>query len=354
MSIALGVHVGVDEVSAVLVEADLPELGAVSTRVVSVASAPGGVGDAVTTMLGIMRVQAAQNDLTIMGSAVVCDSIVLCGIVRDALAAHRVRDVVVVDAGDPRLDSGVPMGIAAALFGVVAAAATSGELSTDGREDIEAGDGPSGGDRTGNPRTARLTMIGLGIAVLAALSGATVWAMTATGPESNPAVGTADAVADMPSSARVVVDTTGAPSGSPSASAVETKTLEAPEFGPVPIGAWSEPALSEGLVPAPVADAASETGGSGGSGSGGGGKPDRVIVGGGGNSSDAPDVEESAGGRTSTVSPKPQPQPDPEPEPEPEVPDTDSPTTTVEVPETTEPTSTSEEPTAEVDVDPIG
>ncbi|WP_155289389.1 hypothetical protein [Rhodococcoides fascians] len=348
MSIALGVHVGVEEVSAVLVEADLPELGPISTRTVSVAAAPGGVGDAVTTMLGIMRVQAAQNDLHIVGSAVVCDSIALCGIVRAALVAHAVRDVGVVDAGDPRLDVEVPFAVAAALFGTATGPASwRSELSPD---ELDAGEdvgGPSGGDRTGTPRSARLTMIGLGIAILAALSGATVWALAATGSEQSPAVGTADAVvvAETPSSATVVAGTTGTPLGSSTLPSVDAQGVEAPPFGPVPVGVWSEPPPAA-LVPTPVADAASGTGGSGG-----GGQPDRAIVGGGGNSSDAPDGDESGGGRTPTKDPKPQPEP--EPEPEPEVPDTDPPTTTVEVPVTTEPTSTPEEPSAEPTVEQV-
>ncbi|MDI9894129.1 hypothetical protein QM797_05270 [Rhodococcus sp. IEGM 1381] len=344
MSIALGVHVGVEEVSAVLVEADLPELGPISTRTVSVAAAPGGVGDAVTTMLGIMRVQAAQNDLHIVGSAVVCDSIALCGIVRAALAAHDVRDVGVVDAGDPRLDAEVPFAVAAALFGTATGpAAWRGELSADGLEAGEDVGSPFVRDRTDTPRSARLTMIGLGVAVLAALSGATVWALAATGPEQSPAVDTADAivVAETPSSATVVADSTGAPLDSSSVPSVDPRAVEAPPFGPVPVGAWSEPPPA-GLVPTPVAEAASGTGGSGGGGSADGGRPDRVIVGGGGNS---PFDDEAGGGQTPTKDPKP------EPEPEPEIPDTDPPTTTVEVPVTTEPTSTPEEPAAEPTVD---
>ncbi|MCZ4518163.1 hypothetical protein O4220_06500 [Rhodococcus ruber] len=343
MSIALGVHVGVEEVSAVLVEADLPELGPISTRTVSVAAAPGGVGDAVTTMLGIMRVQAAQNDLHIVGSAVVCDSIALCAIVRAALAAHDVRDVGVVDAGDPRLNAEVPFAVAAALFGTATGpVAWRGELSADGPEAGEDVGSPSHGDRMGTPRSARLTMIGLGVAILAALSGATVWALAATGPEQSREVGTSDAivVAETSSSPTAVADDTGVPFGSASVPSADTPALEAPTFGPVPVGAWSEPP-SAGIVPTPVAEAASNTGGYGG-----GGKPDRVIVGGGDSS---PVGDEAGGGRTPTKDPKPQPEP--EPEPEPEIPDTDPPTTTVEVPVTTEPTSTPEEPAAEPTVD---
>ncbi|OZD85860.1 hypothetical protein CH273_03835 [Rhodococcus sp. 05-339-2] len=164
MAIALGIHVGAEEVSAVLVEADLPELGAISTRTVSVAAVPGGVGDAVTTMLGIMRVQAAQNDLRISGSGVVCDSIALCGIVRAALAAHEVRDVVVVDAGDPRLNAEVPLGVAAALIGTVDAltAWAGGPVDVPAESVDEVWNG-SGSDAAGTPRGARLTMIGLGV-----------------------------------------------------------------------------------------------------------------------------------------------------------------------------------------------
>ncbi|OZE30378.1 hypothetical protein CH256_14880 [Rhodococcus sp. 05-2254-6] len=358
MAIALGVHVGDDEISAALVEADLPELGPISTRTVSVSSAPGGVGDAVTTMLGIMRVQAAQNDLLISGSGVVCDSIALCGTVRAALAAHDIHDVGVVDAGDPRLNSAVPSVIAAALIGAKAALAEPVAVPTATGEEDRSG---SGSDVAGTPRSARLTMIGLGVAVLAALSGATVWALAASDPTQNSVVDTAD-VAEVPSSgdneaasSAVVVADSAVPSTDPSAvPAVDTGLLEAPAYGPMPVGTWSA-APTAGSVPTPDVEASSGGGNSGrvdtggvdaGAVDSGGGRP------GGGNSGGGDSGGDSGGGDSGGDSGGEEPttvDPPPEPEPETEVPSTDPAEPTTEVPEITEPTTDTEPPTDSVE-----
>ncbi|MDZ7930558.1 MAG: hypothetical protein U5N21_11065 [Rhodococcus sp. (in: high G+C Gram-positive bacteria)] len=364
MAIALGVHVGVEEVSASLVEDDLPELGPISTRTVSVSAVPGGVGDAVTTMLGIMRVQAAQNDLLISGSGVVCDSIALCGIVRAALAAHHVRDVGVVDAGDPRLDADYSLDIAAALIGTAAAPIEwTGEPVAVPAEAVDEDWSGSDSDVAGTPRSARLTMIGLGVAVLAALSGATVWALSAAGPTQNPVVDTAD-VAEMPSggdgeaassSVAVVADSAVPPPGPSAVPPVEAGLFEAPVYGPVPVGTWSE-AVPVGPVPATFGEASSGGGNSGAVESG-GGRPG-AVTGGGGNAGSGDSAGDAGGGNSgggdsgggdsgggdSGGEETPTVDPAPEPEPEPEVPSTDPSEPTTEVPETTEPTTDAEPP----------
>ncbi|CCQ13722.1 Shikimate kinase [Rhodococcus sp. AW25M09] len=342
MSIALGVHVGVDEISAVLIEAELPELGPVAARTVSIASVPGGVGDAATTMLGIMRVQAAQHDLHIARSAIVCDSLLLCGIVRAALAAHHVSDVAVVDAGDPRLDDELPLGIAAAQIGIPATARSTGGPTAD-----DSATGDQGWRGTDTSRSARLAMIGLGVAVLAALSGATVWALTAVRPAENPVVGTADisdvaeipssgSEAGAPSSVPAIAGPAGVPPDPSTVPAVEAGLFEAPVYGPVPVDVRSE-TLPAGPVPSPAVEAT-------------GGGP----VGEGGNSGS--NKSDDGSPDTATVDPKPKPKPKPnpvpkpEPEPEPETgteePPTDSPTTTTDSPTTTtdSPTTTTEAP----------
>lgn len=363
MAIALGVHVGVEEVSASLVEADLPELGPISTRTVSVSAVPGGVGDAVTTMLGIMRVQAAQNDLLISGSGVVCDSIALCGIVRAALAAHHVRDVGVVDAGDPRLNADCSLDIAAALFGTAEApAAWTGESVAVPAEAVDEVWAGSGSNAAGTPRSARWTMIGLGVAVLAALSGATVWALSEAGPTQNAVVDSAD-LTEMPSAGgsevasstvAVVADSAVPPVGPSAAPRVEAGVFEAPVYGPVPVGSWSE-ALPAGPIPTSSGEVSS-SGGNSGAVQPGGGRPGAVTGGGGDDDSGDSDGDggggapgggnpggggsdggDSGGEETPTV--------DPEPEPEPEVPTTTDPSEpTTEVPVTTEPTTVDEEP----------
>ncbi|OZD44302.1 hypothetical protein CH252_00445 [Rhodococcus sp. 06-1477-1B] len=187
MSVALGVHVGTDEISAVLVETDLPGLGPVTSRPVSIAAAPGGIGDAVATVLGIMRVQAAQRDLIVDGAAVVCDNLLHGEIVRAALADHRVVEVLAMD--DPRLPDEYPLDVAAAVVG---AASRTGRPPGD---EIAAGQ-PGLDDRAGEfdaaSRGSRWTMVGLGVAVLAALSGATVWAFSSPAPTQDAVLDTAD------------------------------------------------------------------------------------------------------------------------------------------------------------------
>ena len=360
MAIALGVHVGVDEISAALVEVDLPELGPVAARTVAISAVPGGIGDAVTTVLGIMRVQAAQNDLLITGSAVVCDNLVQCEIVRTALANHQVRDVEVVDVADPRLDADYSLDIAAALIGT--AAAWTGERSAGASAAGDQDWNDSESDVAGTPRSARLTMIGLGVAVLAALSGATVWALAA-GPTQNSVVDTAD-VAEMPSSGNgatassvaVVADSAGAPPDPSTVPPVETGMLESPVYGPVPVGTWSE-VLPAGSVPTPYGAASSGAGNSGAGDTSGG--RSGVVTGGGNTESDdsdggAPGGGNSGGGDSGggnsgggNSGGEETPTVDPEPEPEPEVPPTDPTEPTTEVPEPTEPTTTDAEPSAD-------
>lgn len=358
MSIALGVHVGVDEISAVLIEADLPELGPVAARTAAVASVPGGVGDAATTMLGIMRVQAAQQDLLIARSAIVCDSLLVCGIVRAALTAHQISDVLVVDAGDPRLDGELPLGTAAALIGIAVAPS---EWTDDGDSTDSVPAEPA--------RGARLAMIGLGVAVLAALSGATVWALTAIGPAENSVVGTADttdvgaiprsgSTAISPSSTQAVAGVMHSPADPATIPPVETELFESPVFGPVPVASWSE-APPAAPVPTPAEEVSAVGGGSDGGQSGGGRKPGGGV--GGGNSNNGNSGEDSggsgggnsdghnsgggvAGGGDSGGGSEETETPTVDPEPETEEPTTDPPSTTTDVPATTEATSTVSEP----------
>ncbi|MDV8024773.1 hypothetical protein [Rhodococcus sp. IEGM 1330] len=359
MAIALGVHVGDDEISAALVEADLPELGPVAARTVSISAVPGGIGDAVTTVLGIMRVQAAQNDLLITGSAVVCDTLLQCDIVRAALLNHQVGDVEVLDVGDPRVDADYSLDIAAALIGTAAApTAWTGEPvavpAGTGDEDRSGSDS----DVAGTPRSARLAMIGLGVAVLAALSGATVWALAAADPTQNPVVDTAD-IAEKPSSGdgeaasssvAVVADSAAPPPGPSAVPSVEAGLFVAPVYGPVSVGTWSE-ALPEGAVATPYGEVSSGGDNSGSVGSG-GGRPG-VVTGGGGNAGSGESDGDAGGGNSggggsgggdSGGEETPTVDPSPEPEPEPEVPSTDPSEPTTEVPETTEPTTDAEPP----------
>ncbi|WP_186628604.1 hypothetical protein [Rhodococcus sp. BP22] len=116
MRIALGVHVSTFEVTASLVDADLPELGPVATRVVSVEAVPDGIGQAVVTALGSTRIQALQSGLTVTGAAVVCENAMQCQVVIDAVAASEAQPLIVVDIFDSHLVDGLPPDVAAALL----------------------------------------------------------------------------------------------------------------------------------------------------------------------------------------------------------------------------------------------
>ncbi|WP_072806241.1 hypothetical protein [Rhodococcoides yunnanense] len=125
MRIALGVHVGTYEVVASLVDIEFPQLGPVASRTVQVATAPGGIAGAVSSALGFMRIQAAQNDLLVVGAAVVCEDSLQRLLVADALAESEPEPVLVLDIFDPRLVDGYSPDVAAALLAAVVEPAVS-------------------------------------------------------------------------------------------------------------------------------------------------------------------------------------------------------------------------------------
>lgn len=178
MSVALGVRVCEDAISAVLVETHLPGLGPVASRPVSIAATPGGVGDAVITVIGIMRVQAAQRKLVVDGAAVVCADLAHCDAVRAALAARHLDDVEVLAVGDPRLDDRYPLDVAAAVVG--AAGRVDGLVEEPGAVGTGVRDADTASGRASRYSTP--VMVGLALAALAAVSGATVWALTVAAP----------------------------------------------------------------------------------------------------------------------------------------------------------------------------
>ncbi|OZD17695.1 MULTISPECIES: hypothetical protein [Nocardiaceae] len=161
MHIALGVHVSTYEVTASLVDTTLPELGPVATRTVTVAATPGGIGGAVSTALGFMRVQAMQHDLNVAGAAVVCENALQREIVADALAATESEPTPVVDIFDDRLSDAYTPDIAAALL--VGSLAPAIAAPSSARE----------------PHRGVWPIAAVGACVLAALGGVTAWAMTA-------------------------------------------------------------------------------------------------------------------------------------------------------------------------------
>lgn len=163
MRIALGVHVSTYEVKASLVDTSLPELGPIASRVVTVAATPGGIGGAVSTALGFMRVQALQNDLLVEGAAVVCENALQQETVAAALAESEATPPIVVDIFDDRLsDAYTPDVGAALLVGAVAPVAVPTKASID--------------------RRGIWPVAAVGACVLAALGGVTAWAMTSQPP----------------------------------------------------------------------------------------------------------------------------------------------------------------------------
>lgn len=161
MHIALGVHVSTYEVTASLVDTTLPELGPVATRTVTVAATPGGIGGAVSTALGFMRVQAMQHDLNVAGAAVVCENALQREIVADALAATESEPTPVVDIFDDRLSDAYTPDVGAALL--VGSLAPATAVPGSARE----------------PHRGVWPIAAVGACVLAALGGVTAWAMTA-------------------------------------------------------------------------------------------------------------------------------------------------------------------------------
>ncbi len=178
MRIALGVHVSTLEVTASLVDADLPELGPVATRVVSVEAVPDGIGQAVATALASTRIQARQSGLTLTGAAVVCENAMQCQIVIDAVAASKAQPLVVVDIFDSHLVDGLPPDVAAALLvGVLdPVSPTESTVAASG------------------PRRGIWQVAAAGALMLAALGGVSALAMTVDPAVDNKTVTPADSV----------------------------------------------------------------------------------------------------------------------------------------------------------------
>lgn len=206
MRIALGVHVSTYEVTASLVDTSLPELGPVASRIVPVATAPGGIGGAVSAALGFMRVQAMQNDLHVDGAAVVCENALQREIIADALAESESTPPLVVDIFHESLsDAFTPDVSAALLVGEVQSLAAPAPARVE-------------------PRST-WPVAAVGACVLAMLGGVTAWAMTS-----------------QPASESTPTNEMVYPSGAAGATADPARVV-APEPAPAPI----DPAEPEGL-----------------------------------------------------------------------------------------------------------
>lgn len=265
MRIAVGVHVSTYEVTASLVDTTLPELGPIASRTVAVAAAPGGIGGAVSTALGFMRVQAMQNDLDVAGAAVVCENALQREIVADALAELESEPTPVVDIFDERLsDAYTPDVSAALLVGDVVATAAAPVSMID--------------------RRGIWPVAAVGACVLAALGGVTAWAMTAT-PQAEDATSTVSVVVPTTTPGSVSSSSSpgaGGPPQAPSSAApppevvpgvAAVDVIVVPPVDRIPVPDAPQQNSPEPVRPTsvPTRTAAPQPGGGAGGGTGGGG-----------------------------------------------------------------------------------
>lgn len=277
MRVAVGVHVSTYDVTASLVDTMLPELGPIASRTVTVAATPGGIGGAVATALGFIRVQARQNGLKVVGAAVVCENALQREIVADALADSEDGAIPVVDIFDERLSDVHTPDVSAALLVDDAKVVAAPALRVEHR-----GIWP---------------VAAVGACVLAALGGVTAWAMTA---ESFPS-------SDEPPAAEMAVPTTipGASSSVVRTTVTATPSVEPPpEIGPEVVPdvdqIFIEPYVPKAATPV---ESASESAPS---------RPTRSTAA-------APPrtttPSHNSGGGAGPTDPGPEPEPEPEPEP---------------------------------------
>ncbi|KZF09575.1 hypothetical protein A2J03_02270, partial [Rhodococcus sp. EPR-157] len=235
MRVALGVHVSTYEATASLVEISLPELGPICSRTVDVAAAPGGIGGAVSAALGFMRVQALQNQLTVLGGVVVCESAAQREIVARALAEVEPDPPPVIDMFDDRLsDQFTPDVAAALLVGHLEPVVAPVHV----RQDEHRGIWP---------------VAAVGACVLAALGGVTAWAMTSQPAPAGELVTTSEMV--YPTSEAPKTADSAAPVGVVSAttSADRARPDAVPDIAPVDV------VLAPPVAPEPMFESYSES-----------------------------------------------------------------------------------------------
>ncbi|KQU28265.1 MULTISPECIES: hypothetical protein [unclassified Rhodococcus (in: high G+C Gram-positive bacteria)] len=181
MHIVLGISATSDEVTAALVDVELPRLGPVDERTIPMQTgSPAEVAAAVATSIGVMRLRAARADLLLTGAAVVLESPHLREPVESALRDGHVRDVVVVDAVD--VDPSLEPAVAVALWA-----------------DHDAGDAITGPipvvlpepvDASSRETRRGFAVVGAGVAAAVLAGSFAVWAVT--GPRAPEAAGVAE------------------------------------------------------------------------------------------------------------------------------------------------------------------
>lgn len=181
MHIVLGISATSDEVTAALVDVELPRLGPVDERTIPIQTgSPAEVAAAVATSIGVMRLRAARADLLLTGAAVVLESPHLREPVESALRDGHVRDVVVVDAVD--VDPSLEPAVAVALWA-----------------DHDAGDAITGPipvvlpepvDASSRETRRGFAVVGAGVAAAVLAGSFAVWAVT--GPRTPEAAGVAE------------------------------------------------------------------------------------------------------------------------------------------------------------------
>ncbi|MBY6690714.1 hypothetical protein HQ313_13995, partial [Rhodococcus sp. BP-331] len=169
MHIVLGISATSDEVTAVLVDIELPRLGPVDERTTPMhTGSPAEVAEAVVTAIGVMRLRASRADLLVTDAAVVLDSPALREPVESALADGHVRDVVIVDAVD--IDPSLEPAVAVALWADLDAGdATTGPIPVVLPEPV---------DTSTRERRRGFAVVGAGVAAVVLAASFAVWAAT--------------------------------------------------------------------------------------------------------------------------------------------------------------------------------
>ncbi|MBM7417187.1 MULTISPECIES: hypothetical protein [Nocardiaceae] len=181
MHIVLGISATSDEVTAALVDVELPRLGPVDERTIPMQTgSPAEVAAAVATSIGVMRLRAARADLLLTGAAVVLESPHLREPVEAALRDGHVRDVVVVDAVD--VDPSLEPVVAVALW----ADHDTGDAITGPIPVVL----PEPADASSRETRRGFAVVGAGVAAAVLAGSFAVWAVT--GPRAPEAAGVAE------------------------------------------------------------------------------------------------------------------------------------------------------------------
>jgi hypothetical protein len=172
MDVVLGISAGLADVTATLVDPELPQLGAVDERITPLRPDSGmSVGDVVAAAVGVMSLRAERNDLRIRRTTVAYSSAAQRDSIVASFAAQKITGVALADASNPELDSTLATPVAVAVWGIQSADTTTFAAIKDPRKQ--------------DPSRRGLALVAGGIAAAVVAGGVAVWAVAGTrGPES--------------------------------------------------------------------------------------------------------------------------------------------------------------------------